>query len=225
MGFAPFAQGLGSIPNPRVPLQALLSALGFGFLSGLGPCAAPRLLALTGFTHRENAKNAALLTGAFILGTAAVYAAIGYASSIAARLLDISPYLYAAVAVALGIAGIKALMHDNHTCGDAHERSSPPSIGSAFLFGGASASVASPCCTPLLFAMLASASQTDRPQTTVLLLASFAIGSTVPSVALAAFASRVMSQWKDGLHTHARSFGVVHAGLLLGIGAYYGILA
>ena len=226
--FPTIAHGLGRNANLHVPVQALLSAIGLGILSGLGPCAAPRILAMTGLTHRENAGTAALLLGAFVLGTTSVYAAIGSAATWATRLIDLSPYLYALAAIVLGIGGIRALLYDSHTCDRAcsalHNRSSRRSIGSAFFFGGASASVASPCCTPLLFAMLASSSQADRPQTTVLLLAIFAIGSTVPAIAIATFASTITSRWKNLLVTHSRSFATAHAGLLLGIGAYYGIL-
>lgn len=164
---------------------AILLVFAAGCASSIGPCTAPRMIALSSLTFDVSAKVALSRTAAFIGGLACAYACFGVFAALAGRLSTISTYVYLAVAMGLAVGGIWTLCSPSpghHSCPHA-KNAEAAAFGPSFLLGASFAFVLSPCCTPLLMGILAFVGSTGDTLYAASLLAVFAIGHAVPLIA------------------------------------------
>lgn len=203
---------------------AYAPALAFaaGTFSSFGPCVAPRFIAIAGLTAGRERAAAFRLTLAFVIGLVVAYTFLGAAASIVARVLNASSVVYAAIAAAMFVTGTITLWRGDEDC--KHRGvARPPSYGSAGLLGATLALLVSPCCAPMLFAVLASGSTSGSTVYGCGLLACFALGHAIPIIAVAAGMNGLRSLL-DRL-AHVQVMNTISATLMLALGAYYAALS
>lgn len=200
----------------------MTATMGLAFLAGastsVGPCVAPRYLALAALAQGRPLRGRALLLAALCTGTLLGYSAFAAAGSMLAFVTAHSRWLYVLLAVSLFAGAIASLAKTGQ--GRCTRDGANPSLGGTFLLGVSSSLVISPCCTPALLAFGAAFAQGPFANA-LALVACFTAGHLAPtglilagSVVPASFAQR-----------HASALTTVNAGLLCALGAYYGVLA
>lgn len=220
--FDPVSQGLAAAAA-RSAYAAPLAFLA-GAVTSVGPCVAPRFIAIAGMTAGAPRIRVWSLVAAFVAGLTATYAAFGAVSSLLARATAFSTYTYVLVAVALALSGVITLWRDGDRCDHRHEDPERRyTRGGAFLLGASFALVVSPCCTPLVAGILTYTSQAGTPLYGSALLACFALGHALPVLGVASGMSSVSSAL--GRFSVRQASSVVSATLMLGLAAYYAILA
>src|SRR5579864_7225015 len=154
----PFSQGLRavSMSSPSAfPLVFLAGAI-----SSIGPCMAPRFVAAAGLLSNQNSRPWLTLCS-FVSGLILMYACFGAAASMFGRAIQLSNWVYAALAAALAAAGVLNLWKEqSHAKDCTHARASG---GAAFFLVASLALVISPCCAPLLVGILAYTSAAGNP--------------------------------------------------------------
>ncbi len=199
------------------PLIALAGAA-----TSVGPCVAPRALAVAALAHR--AARPAPVIAAFIAGVLGAYAAVAAGAGAVASLLGASHAAYALLAAALAVAGTITLARANGTQCDAraHHASRRSGLGGVALLGASSALVVSPCCAPAVAAIAGLTAASGRADG-VALAAAFAFGHALPLVAAGMAGARVAS----GLRTIAahQAPAIVSGTLMLALAAFYGAVA
>lgn len=220
--FDPLAQGLAAV-NAR-SAYAVPLAFASGLVSSIGPCMAPRFLAIAGLAAGKPRAKALTLVFCFISGIVLVYAAFGAASSLFREATRFSTWTYGAVAVALAVAGVLALWRDED-CGCRRPAGyfASTGAGAAFLLGASFALVVSPCCAPLVVGILAYTSASGDALYSSLILACFALGHALPILAAAFGAHGAANVFQR--YTVRASATVVSASLMLGLAGYYAVLA
>lgn len=212
--------------------SALAYPLAFaaGLATSVGPCAAPRYVAVAALAH--GARRPWTVTAPFAAGLVGAYVALGLGAGMLGALWSASAVVYAALAAVMAFGGVVTLLRagaavEPHACAvnakphEYDERASA-SAGGTFLLGASSALVVSPCCTPVV-AALAAALSTGATASGVALLAAFACGHVVPVVAADAAGMRfshVLRRW-----TASQAPAIVAGSLMLALAAYYGALA
>jgi hypothetical protein len=187
-------------------LTAIAAAFGTGAATSIGPCAAPRYLALAAIV--ADARGAARWTrvGLFALGLVACYLAIAQTATLLHVLIRSSAIVYALLALASLIFGLQSL-RTSRSCAHAH--------GATMLAGGALGLVVSPCCTPVI-ALSAGIAAAASPYEALLCAAAFACGH----IALLA---------TIGIGVQAARFGeaarTIGGALAIALAGYYGLLA
>ena len=194
-----------------------------GVFSSIGPCAAPRILALSALILRSN--RPVQTTLAFILGTLGVYAAFGFfAGGIMARLSAASSSLYftlALTAIGGGIVTV-ASAHWHECAAERPARKDTGSIGIAFASGAGFSLMVSPCCTPVLGVVLAIYTFRANAVALAAMLIVFGIGHAA-TVLLSCLAGRPLLAWLSRSR-FAQGGQVVAGTLMLTMGAYYALL-
>jgi cytochrome c-type biogenesis protein len=191
-----------------------------GLATSIGPCVAPRYVAVAAFA--SSARHPRRVTASFACGVVGAYVAIGSAAGFIAALRTWSTLVYAALAVTLVTAGLWSLLREESP-GHAHAARVPVSIGGTLLLGAASAVVASPCCTPIVAGIAGLTIVSGRPYEGAALLACFALGHVAPALLAGTAGSRgagVVARMAAG-----GAAKLVGATLMLALGAYYGVLA
>jgi len=200
-------------------------AIGSMFLAGvassLGPCVAPRYLAVAGFATGARRPGRAAL--AFIAGLIGAYVVLGFGAGLLGSIRSLTGVIDGVLAIALVAAGALMLWraepdHD-HAC--SHAPRDVPS-GAPFLLGAASAFVVSPCCTPILAAIVATAAEFGRPLAGAGVLACFALGHALPLFLVGSLGTLLQRFRWSGIA--AQSPAVIGGALLLCLGAFYGAL-
>jgi cytochrome c biogenesis protein CcdA len=211
------ASGLQSVAL-RSPLAYPL-VFAAGALTGIGPCAAPRYVAVAALANAVARPRCAI--AAFVIGLVGANVALGLAGSALATLLAASGILYVTLALVLAGAGVLTLWR-----GDAahrHDVRIRGSLGGALLLGASSAFVVAPCCTPIL-ASIAGLTTAGAPTLgAAALLAAFGLGHASPIVAAGALGTRVARLLCRASDSHAPA--IVSGGLMLALAGYYGALA
>jgi cytochrome c biogenesis protein CcdA len=96
-------------------------------------------------------------------------------------------------------------------------------MGGPLLLGAASALVVSPCCTPMLAAIVATSAELGRPLAGAALLGCFALGHALP-LFLAGSPATLLRRFRlRGIA--AQSPAIIGGTLLLSLGVFYGALA
>ena len=124
-----------------------------GVLSSVGPCVAPRFIAAAGIAAQNDAKRAALRVGALVGGIVTAYAAFGAFAPLLRHVAHFSGAIYAVLALGLGLSGVIQLVRGIPPCSETNKHHAR--VGGAFFLGTSFAFVVSPCCTPLLIAIVA----------------------------------------------------------------------
>jgi cytochrome c biogenesis protein CcdA len=219
--FDPISQALAAVGSRSAYAAPVVFAAGAA--SSIGPCVAPRFIAVSGLAAGKARGRAAALVFAFIAGLTVTYAAFGAVSSLLGRAMQLSTYTYWAVALTLATGGCIALWRGEKTCSHARRHDIGESSGSAMLLGSSFALVVSPCCTPLIVGILAYTSAAGNAGYGSLLLACFALGHALPIVPVALSANgatRILQRYSV-----QQAASVVSATLMLGLSAYYAVLA
>jgi cytochrome c-type biogenesis protein len=208
------------------------AALGLVFLAGvvssIGPCVAPRYVAIAAIANGN--RRPFLPTLAFVAGLIGAFMALGYVAGLLGTLWYWSSTIDAVLAVGLigggCIALVRAEAHHNtqHSCAGSSARPARHrSLGAIFLLGAASAFVISPCCTPVVMTVAATLTAIGKPLAGVVLLASFAAGHALPlffAGSVGTLVRRIVP-----LRVPAQAPAIVGAVLMLALGIYYGVLA
>jgi cytochrome c biogenesis protein CcdA len=197
------------------------AALLMGLAGSVGPCGAPRYLALAAASGRYRGRARTMLVMSFIGGLTCAYALLAFGISMIAQASEASRFAYAALAVGSTVAGLWALAGPSH--GAACERSGPrTTAGASFVAGALLGSVISPCCTPALAAIGFMAGKVGFAHA-LLVFGAFALGHFAPLVIASTGARRVSQLVRGaGLEEAGR---IVNGGLLLACGLYYGVLS
>jgi thiol:disulfide interchange protein DsbD len=202
---------------------AIAAVFAAGALSSFGPCVAPRYLAIAGYS--TGARRPVNATLSFVVGLVLAYALIGLAAGWLGSMRSLAGSIDAGMGVVLVVAGIvmiwRAEPQTPHLC--AHEPGRPLPQSAPFLLGAASALVVSPCCTPILAAIVATASALGRPVAGAGLLACFALGHAVPLLVTGSLGAVVRRLHLPG--ALAQCPAIIGGALLVGLGAFYGTLA
>jgi cytochrome c biogenesis protein CcdA len=199
----------------RVPIVALAGAV-----SSIGPCAAPRYVALATLLTEE---RRGLTIGAFVAGLMTAYAALGFGAGLLVLVTRSAAVLDAVLAAVLVAGGLVTLLRApacDHTHGPAACK--PRRLSGVFSLGAASALVVSPCCTPMIAAVAAFPGIDASPFVRAAMLGVFALGHALPIVLLGAAGTLVATRLRRW--TAGPAPAVVSGSLMLALGAYYGLL-
>jgi cytochrome c biogenesis protein CcdA len=187
-----------------------------GVSTSVGPCVAPRYVAVTALASASRRPFA--IASAFLGGMVGAYVALGLVLGAVGLLWSHSPVVYAALAAALAVGGVATLLRTKHV-GCNHNGSG----GGAFLLGASSVLVVSPCCAPIVAAIAGFTTFAGRTAEGVALLAAFALGHATPLLAFSALGRGVARLFQHAALATAQR--VVGATLMLALAIYYGVLA
>jgi len=204
----------------RLPLVALA-----GLVTSLGPCVAPRYIAIAALLGRQ---RRTLTIATFVAGMLTAYGALGFGAGLLAQVAGHASVLYLILAAVLACAGIATLLRCSGCAHEHHQASSgaspqPRRSSAAFSLGAASALVVSPCCTPIVAAVFGLTALDASPPSRAALLAAFALGHAAPLFVVGSVGSlwaRTFRAWNA-----SPAPAVVSGSLMLALGAYYGLLA
>jgi len=214
------AVGAGLLAVADGSVWAYPLVFGAGIATSIGPCVAPRYIAVAALA--TSARHPGRVLAAFALGIIAAYVAIGSAAGLTSALRAGSSIVYALLAAALITAGAFALVRGAERP-HAHDVRLPVSVGGTLLLGAASAVVVSPCCTPVVAGIAGLTMVSGRPLEGVALLTCFAAGHVVPAILAAASGRRGTAIFARAAATGASN--VVSGTLMLALGTFYGLLA
>jgi cytochrome c-type biogenesis protein len=201
-----------------------------GVVTSVGPCVAPRYLAVAAIVGRD--RHPLVPTLAYVGGLIGALTAVGFAGGLLGRLGSASRTIDVILAAALIAGGAHALVraqpppgHEDHgVCEGAGEPAkSPRSIGAVFLLGAASALVISPCCTPVVATIAATTTATGEPLFGALLLALFGAGHSLPLL-ITSQAGATLTR-RLPLRSYGQASAIVSAVLMLALGGYYAVIA
>jgi cytochrome c-type biogenesis protein len=206
------------------------AAIGWVFLAGavtsIGPCIAPRYIAITAIANAG--RRPLIPTTAFVLGLMGAYAALGFFTGLLGSLWSLSSAIYGGLALGLIAGGCVTLMRavepepNGHMCAGG-AANMPRSVGAIFLLGAASAFVVSPCCTPIVAAVVATSTSIGKPLVGTLLLLAYAAGHALPLFFAGRIGAGIGRIIPRGITAQAPA--IVGAVLMLALGLYYGALA
>jgi thiol:disulfide interchange protein DsbD len=192
-----------------------------GVVTSLGPCVAPRYVAVAALLGE---RRRTLTIATFVSGMLAAYVALGFGTGLLAQLAGHASALYLLLAIALGCAGLITLSRSPR-CDHAHDerrRSQPRRLSGVFSLGAASALVVSPCCTPVVAAVLGLTAFDANPLSRAALLGAFAIGHAAPLFIVSSLGSLFARSFRSWNASPAPA--VISGTLALALGAYYGLL-
>jgi cytochrome c-type biogenesis protein len=213
----PVGAGLDAIArHDLVRLPAVFAA---GVVTSVGPCVAPRYIAVAAVIERSAHRT--LAVAAFVGGLLVAYAVLGFGIGVAGMLWNHATAIYLLLGCGLGASGLAVLARAPH----AHAAAThvPARSSAVFLLGAASALIVSPCCTPIVAAVAGMAAFDGVPAAAAAFLATFAAGHALPLVLLGTTGSLVARRLAHRYDGGAAA--VVSGTLLLALGAYYGMLA
>jgi cytochrome c-type biogenesis protein len=209
------------------------AAFGLVFLAGVvtsvGPCIAPRYIAIAAISNGD--RRPILATIAFVLGLIGAFMALGFGAGLLGTLWSLSGPIDIALAVGLVGGGCVTLVRAvpahaaNAACahGSRVIAGRQRSLGAIFLLGAASAFVISPCCTPIVAAVVATSTAIGKPLVGVGLLFCYAAGHALPLFFAGSISTVVRRIVPPQISAQAPA--IVGAVLMLALGIYYGVLA
>lgn len=198
---------------------AVATAFMSGLATSVGPCVAPRYLALSAIAARTTGRARWIRIGSFVAGLLTCYAFLAGTASLIGQLTSFSRIVYIMLALGFLAFGLHALIVRQSCSHAAHQQHS----GTALLSGTALGLVLSPCCSPVI-AMLAAVGVSSGSLAVSLSGAfAFAAGHVAPLVTIGFGFSAV-----ERFAPVGASGGVgttISGGLALALAAYYGLLA
>lgn len=197
-----------------------LVAFAAGLATSLGPCVAPRFVAVVGLAAASPRRERGQRLAAFACGLCGGYVLLVTSAALIARLAAWSSQIDVVLAGAFAVAAIHAARErPGHAC----ERPPAGSRAKSFAIGVSLALIGSPCCAPIVMFLAGSASLTAGAPQLALAGAAFAAGHVMPVVFAGACAGEFARRLHHPVLAHARA--TVVAGLFLGLSAYYGLMA
>ncbi len=195
------------------------SAFIAGLATSIGPCVAPRYLALASLVAESDARQRWMRVTCFIVGLMLSYGLLATTASLLGAIFALSPFVYLALALSFLVFGLRALTtHESssHQCARS-------SVGSAVLTGGALGLVFSPCCAPVVGMMASVAAASGSLAAALAATSAFALGHVAPLVALGV-GLKIGDRLRFPLALEG-AMGTIGSGLALALACYYGILA
>jgi cytochrome c biogenesis protein CcdA len=192
-----------------------------GALTGVGPCAAPRSVALAALADAVARPRFAI--AAFVIGLVGANVALGLAGNALGTMLAASGTLYVALALVLAAGGVLALWRGDATSHRHTVQVRGGGLSGAFLLGVSSAFVVAPCCTPILASIAGLTTAGGPTFGAATLLAAFGLGHASPVAAAGALGTRFGGMLRRASASHAPA--IVSGGLMLALAGYYGALA
>jgi thiol:disulfide interchange protein DsbD len=189
-----------------------------GASTSVGPCVAPRYLAVAALADGQRRTRA---LAAFAAGIVVAYVTLGAGAGVLTIVFARARWIDAGLSVILLAVGLVALWRDDDADCTRHDHAVP--AGGAFMLGAMSALVISPCCTPFAVAIVGLGTAMHDPAATVVLLALFAAGHALPAFAVGASGMRVARRLRALAGSDAPR--VIGGSLTVALGAYYGLLA
>lgn len=199
------------------------ASLGAAFVAGVstsvGPCAAPRYLALIGSLHSTRVWDRVVALGTFAGGLTTSYAAFAFVAGALGFMLLHSRELFAALAIAFCTSGALAMVARK---GCPHDESGAHP-GRGFLSGLASGLVVSPCCAPFVAGtgMLAAASGSVGGAAAA--LAAFLFGHVAPVLIAGSSSLAVPAGVRSA--TVRSAMTTIGGTCSIALGLYYGLTA
>ena len=199
---------------------ALTAAFTAGFATSVGPCMAPRYLALAALTAKSSGTARWIRVVLFAAGLLLCYTLLATAASLVTAALALSQQLYWALAVSFVGYGLRQLIVYHHC---RHHDAKGASLGAPALCGTALGLVFSPCCTPVVPAIAGAAAASGSFGSSLATVGAFALGHMAPLAAVGiglTLPERLLpaGQLEDAAATTA-------GGLMIALGCYYGLLA
>jgi cytochrome c biogenesis protein CcdA len=187
-----------------IPL-AIVAAFGTGLVTFIGPCAPARIAA---------SRNGLILAMSYVAGTALGFAILGaIGGMLFEAIFRYSPIMYAIIGIIAIVTGIHQLWPTDD--GHSHNAKAPDSLFLSALSGFASSYTLAPCCSPIVISAL---TITTNPADSAAILGAFGIGHALPMLGLQTIVNRFA-------HRFGSVMTVALAGLSIGLGAYYLVLA
>jgi cytochrome c biogenesis protein CcdA len=196
------------------------SAFGAGLATSIGPCVAPRYLALAAIVADAGGRARWLRVAAFVTGLLLCYGVLALTASLIGTLVAFSQLIYLGLSGAFLCFGLRALAFDK---GCLHQHDRNRSGGTALLAGGALGLVVSPCCTPVVATIAGVTSLSGSPLASFSVAIAFAMGHIAPLASLGLGLRWVARIAEDPTLQNASS--VIGGGLSLALAGYYGLLA
>jgi cytochrome c biogenesis protein CcdA len=194
-----------------------------GAATSFGPCVAPRFVAVAALLAGRSGAARWKLWAAFTSGLCAAYMVVGVTLGLAGRIALQSDYVYAGLALALGLGGMATLLRPSRDDGCRAHAPDRASHGGALLLGGSFALVTSPCCTPVVAALAGVSAASANPWFGAGTLGAFALGHALPLAAAGIGSGRVVDvlrRWKL-----EPALATVGGALMLALSGYYALLA
>jgi cytochrome c biogenesis protein CcdA len=189
-----------------------------GVVTSIGPCVAPRFVAVAALTTAGGTGRWRIVA-ALVAGLCVSYVAVGMAGGILARVSAISTYVYACASAACLAFGVRELLRSpSAPC--ARHCAAPSSSAPAFLLGASFALVTSPCCTPAIVVLGTLAATQASVAFGALTIAAYALGHALP-LAAAGFGWQRGAAWLP----NQGSLQTVGGALMIALAGYYGVLA
>lgn len=202
---------------------AWIAVFAAGVVSSLGPCASPRIVALSALIVRS--RRPLLVGNAFVSSLVATYAGIGFAGGALGDLVRATSWIYALVALGGVVGGVVTLVGGLGDHGGVHEAVDldlTNAVSAAVLGGMGFGLMVSPCCTPILAVVLGYTSARGDAARGAGLLAVYGLGHAAPLLPVImggglATARIASSAWSDAVRVAAGS-------CMIGLGGYYALL-
>lgn len=202
----------------------MLAPIATAFLAGLatsiGPCVAPRYLALAALVANMSGRRRWLRVACFMAGLLLCYAMVAVTMSSVGAIVTLSRFFYLALAVCFLAHGLQALIVPQ-SCKRARSGSAPS--GSALIAGGALGLVFSPCCTPVVGLMATVAAASGSLFMALVAVFAFGLGHVAPLATVGA-GLEVGERFAFRREFHG-AMDTIGGGLSLAVACYYGILA
>ncbi len=231
MDYSELSQQLSSSPFTALPIVFIA-----GVLTSLTPCIYPMIpitaaivggdAVAAGGVRRPRARTV-LLTFAYVLGLAAVYAALGLFAGMTGTMfgaVSTNPWLYFGMAnllilAALAMLDVVPLRIPSRLLNRAAGAGGGGSIPAAFVMGSASGLVAAPCSAPVMAAVLTWVTATRSGMLGFVYLFAFSLGMCTLLVAVGLFSGTVTRLPKAGIWMVwvKRGFALI----MLGAAEYY----
>jgi cytochrome c biogenesis protein CcdA len=202
-------------------VSAPASALLAGAAGSFGPCAAPRYIALAAIVNGVSVAQRFARIAAFVTGLCCASTALAFGAHLLWKLVSVSAWIYAGLAIAFAASGVHALLVRRHAC--VRQAASASSFSGVFLLGSSFALVLSPCCAPMLAALGALSATAGSTSLTLLVVGAFVLGHALPVVMVGSLAG-----FADGIERRFpldEPVRVTSGALMLAMSAYYAVLA
>jgi cytochrome c-type biogenesis protein len=195
---------------------------GAGVVSSLGPCASPRVVALSALVLRSH--RPVLVGSTFVLSLVSTYAGFGLAGTTVAELVRSASWVYGFIALAALVGGLVTLtgFSGGHGHAEAGEAGQANAFSVAVLSGIGFALMVSPCCTPIVGVIIGYTTVRGNAATGAGMLAVFGLGHAAPLLPVIA-GGRSSASWLSG--SRWMDLAQVGAGTcMIALGGYYALL-
>jgi cytochrome c-type biogenesis protein len=199
---------------------AVATAFTAGLATSVGPCVAPRYLALSAIAARATGRARWIRIGSFVAGLLTCYALLVATASLIGKLMAFSRSIYLALALGFVAFGLQALIVRRSCSHAARQRTS--STG-ALLSGTALGLVLSPCCSPVIAMLAAVSASSGSLAISVSCGLAFAAGHVAPLLTVG-FGFSAVKRFAP-VHAFSGAGTTISGGLALALAAFYGLLA